>query len=182
MSVKDNTNTTEVVETQIEDVTFTEEETKNQTRLFEGDFIKGLIAATDFRTEETQHIEIIRNGNLYFAFDIRGLGEEEYDKCKTKHTKYVRNKQLGIKLPEDTNTVKYRCALIYQATVEEDRNKLWDNKQVWNALNAKGLQIMNGLDVIENSLRSGEKDKVIEYIDKISGYDNNNLEEVAKNS
>lgn len=181
MSLKDSTNTTETLEPQIEDVEFTEEETKAQTRLFEEDFIKGLIAAADFRTEETQPIEIIRGGNLYFAFNIRALSEEEYDKCKTKHTKYVRNKQLGIKLPEDTNTVKYRCALIYQATAEDDRNKLWDNKQVWNALNAKGLQVMNGLDVIENTLRSGEKDKIIECIDKLSGYDNNNLEEVAKN-
>lgn len=180
MLAKDN-NTTEIMETQIEDMEFTKEETKTQIRMFEGDFIKGLIAAADFRTEEIQRIEIIRNKNLYFAFNIRALSEEEYDKCKTKHTKYVRNKQLGITLPEDTNTVKYRCALIYQATVEEDRNKLWDNKQIWKALNAKDLQIMNGLDVIENTLKSGEKDKVIECIDKLSGYDNNNLEEVAKN-
>lgn len=166
---------------QIEDRDFSTEEQKNQMRLFEGDFIKGLIAAADFRSEETQHIEIVRNGNLYFAFDIRGLSEEEYNRCKTKHTKYVRNKQLGIKLPEDTNTVKYRCALIYQATVDADRTKLWDNKGVWEALNNKGCQIMNGLDVIESVLRSGEKDKVIECIDKLSGYEDGNLEEVAKN-
>jgi len=180
MSVKNGV-VEETAKAQVEERVFSEEETKNQTRLFENDFIQGLIAAADFRTEETQHIEIIRNGKLYFAFDVRALGEEEYDKCKTKNTKYVRNKQLGIKLPEDTNTVKYRCSLIYQATVEADRAKLWDNKQIWDALNTKGLQIMNGLDVIESVLRSGEKDKVIECIDKLSGYDNNNLEEVAKN-
>ena len=49
-------------------------------------------------------------------------------------------------------------------------------------LNDKGCQIMNGLDVIEYTLKSGEKDKIIEAIDKLSGYDSNNLEEVAKNS
>lgn len=168
-------------EMQVEDREFTKEEEKSQIRLFEGDFIKGLIAAADFRQDEIQHIEIIRNGNLYFAFDIRALSEEEYDKCKTRHTKYVRNKRLGIKLPEDTNTAKYRCALIYQATTEADRKKLWDNKQVWEALNNKGLQIMNGLDVIEGALRSGEKDKVIDCIDKLSGYEDGDLEEVAKN-
>lgn len=170
-----------IKELQVEDREFSTEETKTHTRLFEGDFIKGLLAAADYKTEEIQLVEIARNGSLYFAFSIRGLGEEEYDRCKTKHTKYVRNKQLGIKLPEDTNNVKYRCALIYESTIEEDRKKLWDNKQIWDALNAKGFQIMNGLDVIETSLRSGEKDKVIECIDKLSGYDNNNLEEVAKN-
>ena len=167
---------------QVEEREFTEEQTKTQLRMFEGDFIKGLIAAADYKTEETQRIEIIRNGVLFFAFNIRALGEEEYNKCKTKHTKYVRNKQLGIKLPEDTNTVKYRSAIIYEATAKEDRDKLWDNKSVWGALNDKGCQIMNGLDVIEYTLKSGEKDKIIEAIDKLSGYDSNNLEEVAKNS
>lgn len=165
----------------VEDADFTEEQTNTQIRMFEGDFIQGLIAAADYKTEETQHVEIIRGGTLYFAFDIRALGEEEYNKCKTKWTKYVRNKQLGIKLPEDTNTVKYRSALIYQATTDADREKLWDNKKVWEALNNKGCQIMNGLDVIEYCLKSGEKDRVILAIDELSGYDSDNLEEVAKN-
>ena len=39
---------------------------------------------------------------------------------------------------------------------------------------------MNGLDVIEYCLKAGEKDKVLECIDALRGYDSN-LEEVAKN-
>lgn len=184
MDKKETTAAQTVEKAEVEDREFTEEQNKAQTRMFENDFISGLIAAAGFRTDEAEqrHIEIARNGVLLYAFDIRALGEEEYDKCKTKHTKYVRNKQLGIKLPEDTNRAKYRCAIIYQATVEADRAKLWDNKQVWETLNNKGLQIMNGLDVIECSLKSGEKERIIEEIDKISGYDSSdNLEEVAKN-
>lgn len=170
-----------IEERNVEEVEFTEDQNKAQIRMFEGDFIQGLIAAADYKTEDVKHIEIVRGGVLYFAFDIRALGEEEYNKCKTKHTKYVRNKQLGIKLPEDTNTVKYRSAIIYQATTEADREKLWDNKKVWNALNDKGCQIMNGLDVIEYCLKSGEKERILQEIDELSGYDSN-LEEVAKNS
>lgn len=178
MSGKENT---KPEENQVENREFTEEETKNQMRAFEGDIIQGLIAAADFKTDEVQRIEIVRSGKTFFSFCIRPLTEEEYDKCKSRHTKYVRNKQLGVKLPEDTDTVKYRDALIYQATTEEDRSQLWDNKRVWNALNNKGLQIMNGLDVIEYTLRAGEKDKIIDAIDRLSGYESN-LEEVAKNS
>ena len=44
-----------------------------------------------------------------------------------------------MKLPEETNTVKFRDALIYTATVEADREKLWDNKKVWESLRAKDL-------------------------------------------
>lgn len=157
-----------------------EEETRALIRANEEDFIQGLIEAAEFASEETQRIEIIREGRLYFAFHIRPLSSQEYEKCKKKYTKYVRNKQFGMKLPEDTDRIKYQSAIIYEATVEEDRKNLWDNRKVWNALNAKKDRIMNGLDVIEYSLKAGEKDKVLEAIDKLSGYDDN-LEEVAKN-
>ncbi len=164
----------------VEEMEFTEEENKQQMRVHEEDFIQGLIDAASYIQDERQKIEIIRDGKLYFAFSIRPLSEEEYDRCKKKYTKYVRNKQLGMKMPEETNSVKYRDALIYQATVDEDRERLWENKTVWEALRNKGLQIMNWLDVIEYTLKAGEKDKVLEAIDKLSGYDTN-LEEVAKN-
>ena len=164
----------------VEDIELTEEEEKNQIRYKEEDFIQGLIDAAGFDGEEHQKIEIIRNKKLFFAFTIRPLASSEYDACKKKWTKYVRNKSFGIKMPEETNTVKYQSALIHEATIPEDRAKLWDNKNVWEALRAKGLQIMNGLDVIEYTLKAGEKDKILEAIDNLSGYDSN-LEEVAKN-
>lgn len=173
-------NTVETVDNNVEEREFTEEETKNQIRMNEEDFIQGLIDAASYTAEERQTIEIARGGKLLFRFGIRPLAEEEYDRCKKKNTKYVRNNRIGMKFPEETNNVKYRDMLIYQATVEEDRKKLWDNKKIWEALRDKGLQIMNGLDVIEYSLKAGEKDRVLEAIDKLSGYEDN-LEEVVKN-
>lgn len=170
----------EIVEQEVREYETNEEDTKTLIRANEEDFIQGLIDAAEFASEETQRIEIIREGRLYFAFNIRPLSSQEYEKCKKKHTRYVRNKQLGMKLPEDTDRIKYQSAIIYEATVEEDREKLWDNRKVWDALNAKKDRIMNGLDVIEYSLKAGEKDKILEAIDKLSGYESN-LEEVAKN-
>lgn len=163
-----------------EEIELSEEESKQQMRVHEEDFIQGLIEAAGYAQNDTQRIEIVREGKLYFAFTIRPLSEDEYDRCKKKWTKYVRNKQFGMKLPEETNSVKYRDALIYTATIKEDQDKLWDNKRIWEALRDKGLQILSGLDVIEYCLKAGEKDKVLECIDSLSGYENN-LEEVAKN-
>ena len=76
--------------------------------------------------------------------------------------------------------MKYRAALIYKATINEDKEKLWDNKKIWEALRDKGMPIVSPLDVIDYSLKAGEKDEVIDCIDKLSGY-NDNLEEVTKN-
>ena len=177
---------TENTDTAEKKVEFTKEQTANQMRMYEEDFLQGLLDAASYTAEERKTIEVARKdpatgeSRVYFRFTIRPLAEEEYDRCKKKHTKYVRNRSIGVKMPEDTNAVKYRDALIYQATVEEDREKLWDNKKAWEAMRSKGLPIMNGLDVIEYSLKAGENDAVSDEIDKLSGYASN-LEEVVKN-
>lgn len=163
--------------TKVEEIELTEEENKGQLRTYENDILKGLLAAANYKTEEDSihPVEIARNGVVLIKFHIRPLSEEEYQTCKEKNTKYVRNKQLGIKFPENTNSVRYRSALIYQATVDEDRAKIWDNKNAWKALN-----VLNGVDLIDKTLLAGEKDAILEIIDKISGY-TMTAEETAKN-
>ena len=170
-------------EAYVKDEVFTSEETTNQLRVSEEDFLQGLIDAASYAEDENQTkvIEIIRPGKikgekrLMFRFSVKPLSEREYNECKKKHTKYVRNRSLGVKMPEDTDSVKYRAEIIYRATVPEDRKKLWDNKEAWEALRDKGMQILSGLDMIEYCLVAGEKDRVI---DSISGY-SDNLEEVT---
>lgn len=165
----------------VEEVEFSEEQTDAQLRMSEGDILQGLMdAAADLKTD-TKLIQIARNGRTYFEFHIRPLAESEYEKCRTKHTKYVRNKQLGIKMPEDTDNVKYRSELIYAATTAEDKKKTWDNHKLWDSLSDRGIDILTGLDVIDTVLRSGEKDRIVDEIDKLSGYESSNLEEVSKN-
>ncbi len=163
--------------TKIDEIELTEEENKGQLRTYENDILKGLLAAANYKTEEDsiQPVEIARNGVVLIKFHIRPLSEEEYQTCKEKNTKYVRNKQLGIKFPENTDSVRYRSALIYQATIDEDREKIWNNKDAWKALN-----VLNGIDLIDKTLLAGEKDAVLEIVDKISGY-TATTEEVAKN-
>ena len=170
-------------QTTTEDREFTAEETKNQSRAFEGDILRGVLESAGFAETEDEYktIEVARKGKVLFTFRIRPLTEEEYEKCKKRNTKYVRNKQLGIKMPEDTNNVKYRSDLIYTATVEEDRKKLWDNRQIWNALTDKGVDILTATDVIDTVLKPGEKAAVVDQIDLISGFEDNNFEEVIKN-
>lgn len=171
---------TEPEKESVEERDFTPEQDTNQLKVNEDDFLQGLIDAAGYVEDEKQRIEIARGGKLLFAFSIRPLSESEYNDCKKKHTRYVRNRNLGVKMPEDTDNVKYRADLIYRATINEDKKNLWDNKKIWEALRDKEMQIVSPLDVIEYSLKAGEKDMVIDCIDKLSGY-NDNLEEVTKN-
>lgn len=152
--------------------TMTPEEEKETLRTYENDILGGLLAAASFKDSATEvvPVEIARNGVVLFKFRIRPLSEDEYNRCREQHTKYVRNKQLGIRIPEKTDTIAYRNDLIFEATVEEDRQKLWMNRDAW-----KRLDVLNGPDLIGRVLKAGEKDAVLDLIDKISGY--NTVEE-----
>lgn len=171
----------QVKEENIRDEEFSEEETQSQLRMKEEDFIAGMLEAAAYKTTETRRIEIIREGKLYFAFNIHAIGEAEADKCRKRHTRYVRNKQIGVKFAEETNSANFRSSLIYHATEEKDRAALWDNKAVWNGLICQGHQIVTALDVIEAVLLGGEKDRIMDEINKLSGFKTENLEEIEQN-
>lgn len=133
----------------------------------ETDILRGLLEAATDTEEERMIIEISRRGKVYFRFHIRPLQEAEYNACRDKATRYKKNRRLGgIKMPEDTDAARYRSYLIYEATTEEDRKKVWDNKAAWDQLN-----VLNGVQLIDKVLLPGEKEAVIEKIDRLSGYD-----------
>ncbi|WHH58312.1 hypothetical protein [Petroclostridium sp. X23] len=151
--------------------------TKEEILMSEQDLLQGLLAAAEDKedTSNALPIEIARKGKVLFRFRIRPLGEDEYNKQREKATKYVRNKSMGgLKMPESTDAVRYRSYLIYTATIEEDRKKLWDNKEAWTQ-----LKVINGPDLIDKVLLAGEKDAILEKLDEISGY-SSNIEEVSK--
>lgn len=147
----------------------------------ETDILRGLLDAASDTQQERKVIEIARKGKVFFRFSIRPLTEEEYNACRDKATKYKKNRRLGgIKMPEDTDAARYRSFLIYEATVPEDQKKVWNNKAAWDQLN-----VLSGVQLIDKVLLPGEKEAVIEQIDKLSGYDlddeSEEAEDVVKN-
>lgn len=160
-----------------ETIEMTEDAKKETIRKYEDDILGGLLAAAGYKTdeEETVPIEIKRNGAVVLKFRIRPMGEDEYLQCKKQNTIYKRNRQMGTKIAESVDAARYRAQLIYEATVEEDREKIWDNRKAWDA-----LAVLNGIDLVEVTLKSGEKDMILTKLDEISGYQPT-LEEVAKN-
>ena len=159
----------------VEDVEMTEEQTRGQLLSYENDILSALINAANFRedTDEITQIDIERGGKKILTFHIHPLDEEEYNACREKNTRYVRNKNVGVKIPEKTNAARYRSCLIYEATIPEDREKIWDNKDAWKALN-----VLNGPDLISKVLKAGEKDAVCEKLDEISGYTATEIETI----
>lgn len=167
-------------EPKVEDQEFTEEETKNQLMMSEDDIIAGMLEAHNDIEGNTRIIDISRYGKKLFEFKVHGLTEAETDACRKKYTKYIRNKQIGTKVEDHVDGVKFRSSLIYHATTEDSRASTWDNKKLWKALNASGATIVTALDVIDAVLLSGEKDRVMDVISDLSGYNVEDSEESEK--
>lgn len=156
----------------------TPEEAQAEARANEDDLLTGLLAAASYKDDEDENVEIVisRRGKDLFSFRIHPLSEDDFTRCRKRCTKYVKSKsQAGIRVPEEVDTVKYRCMLIYEATVPEDRAKVWDNKKLW-----KAKDLATGIEAVDILLKAGEKNAICEKLDAISGYELTE-EEVAKN-
>lgn len=160
------------------EATATPEEIREELMFNEDEILRAL---TDQSHHEdlTKTIEVSLGNKAKFSFRIRPLSEKEWDKCRERNTKYQKNRRLGgMRLPESTDTTGYHSDLIYTATVAEDRAKLWDNKKLWAAVNA-----LTGTDMVDKLIPyAGKKQQIIEQIEQISGYnDEEDYNETVKN-
>lgn len=141
-----------------------QEQEREELLQSEDELLQGLLEAAEGVEEQTVEIEIARRGKVLFRFRIRPLSDQEYEEAREKATVYTRN-NLGIRIVQEVNTSRYRSWLIYKATVDEDRRRVWQNREAW-----KRLGVLSGVDMIDRVLFAGEKDAVVRKIDEISGY------------
>lgn len=150
----------------------------------EEDIINSLLAAADYKDDEStqKKVEIKRGGKLLFSFSIRPLGEPELQRIRKQSTPMYPNPE-GKRLPKIEGDIRYgefKSRKIYAATVESDREKMWDNPALKRGLKAKGIDIMENWEIIDAVLMAGEKNALNDAIDDLSGYDMD-LTEYAKN-
>lgn len=155
-----------------------EEDTKED----EHDLVMALLKASSFRSEESvTKVEVKRNGEFLFALKIRPLGDNEVKIARKKATIYTSNPN-GKKLPKikkDFDTSVFHSWLIYLATTEEDKRKIWGNKAILDKFN-----LLENMESIDYLLTFAEKDKLVDLVGEISGIDDEeavSLEEYAKN-
>lgn len=157
-------------EADVKEKDFTEEETRQQIRENENDLLESLFAAADYAANEELTFEIKRGGKFFFSFTVTPLSEETMFKLRRKYTNYAKNRRTGIKVADDLDIAKYRCSVIYNSTVARDKEKIWDNQELQEGLKRKGYHIINALDVVESLLLPGEKEKIMEALDRLGGY------------
>lgn len=143
----------------------------------EFDIMANFLKAAEMVEKETKTIEIRRKGELLLRFKIRAVTGPDMRRAQKAATTYIPNpKMKKLKIESDRDQVVYESYIIYIATVEEDRKKLWDN----TALKQK-FNVMQGHELIDKVLLPGEKDAVIDQINTLSGYntDDEGEEEIS---
>ena len=136
----------------------------------EKNIVDALLGAAAFRTEQKLcEIKIVRDDKTLFTFKIHGLTEDEFTKCRRQNTKNRGRRD------EETNWTRYAAQVIYEATVADDKQRIWQNHEVWDALN-----VASGVDVVNAVLTPAEKTKILEAVENISGFDDN-LDGLIKN-
>ena len=152
----------------------------------EEDFVAGLLEAAGYKDEEDsqKELEIVRNGKKLFSFSVRPVSTDEFYAARKKGAKYVKNpackKIPMVEIEKDFDTSMFHAWLIYTATVDADKEKVWGNPAIKNKYN-----LMLPVESIPVLLKMGEMNKVVDLIMEISGIgsdeDEDSVEVAVKN-
>lgn len=134
----------------------------------EEDIVSALLSAADFRNDEEliTPIEIKRNGKKLFSFNVRPVSDEEVAFVRKKTRKMYPN-PAGKKYPKiegEIDAPQFNSRLIYIATVEDDRERVWGQRAVMDKFN-----LVEPWETIGVVLTAGEKSRVADVVMEISG-------------
>lgn len=136
----------------------------------EMNIVAALMEAASYKTSKDveRTITIKRpDGTKLFSFNIRPLSQSEVVDASKKATKMIPN-PAGSKLPPisgERNQSAYHNYLIYTATVERDKERVWGNHEVMNK-----FDILDPAEMVDIVLDGGTKSKTVTAILDISGY------------
>ncbi len=132
------------------------------------DYIAGFLKAAEMIENSVKTVRIERKGQLLFTFKVHALSEQDMSDARKMATTFMRNPR-GKKLPpieKEFNSALANSCIIYLATVDEDKKRLWDNQKLKEKLDVIGT----GYELIDKVLLPGEKSAVIDVIDDLCGY------------
>lgn len=161
-----------VVVTEV-DEELTEEQIHEQVRRDEPDLLSRLKQAGAYRDDPNswKEVPVIREDrdgkpSVLFSFHVRPLSREETERCRKDHTVMKKNRQTGLMTRDSFDQAGYEFDLIYRATTDEDRKKIWDEQKLWQYYN-----VLSGPMLVSVMLTAGDVSRAIVAINDASGYD-----------
>ena len=148
--------------------------TEEELEQIDSNITDALLEAANYSlTEDGKKIQreivITRKEKVLFTFRIEPIDEDTFRKCRRQNT---RNKG---KRSEEIDESRWAAQIIYEATIDTDKERLWKNREAWQRLN-----VASGVDVVNIVLTPGEKSAILEELLRIGSY-NDDLEDLIKN-
>lgn len=145
----------------------------------EYNLLESLLMAAE-GNEELTPARIERNGKYLFTVHLHAITEKDKVTARKKATSFMAN-PAGKNLPlieKDTDNALYRSWLIFLATSDEDKQKIWGRKEIKDKYN-----LMTSAESVDILLKAAEKEALIDLIASLSGFgeDSVSVEEFAKN-
>lgn len=145
-------------------------ETAENVKEAEYDLVTALMEAAAYREDKELEtiVDIKRNGKYFFSVTIRPIGDAETRAARKKATKYMPNPQ-NRKLPpieKEFNSSLFNSIIIYTATTDEDKAKIWGNKAIMDKYSL--VEPHESIDIL---LTVGEKTALADKVVEISGMD-----------
>ena len=149
---------------------------EEQLEKFDNDIAAALIEASEYHIEQTtkepirRKVYIQRNGKNLFSFTIEPVDEETMRRVRRENLKN-RGRRTEELIGE-----RFVAQLIYEATIEEDKARLWRNREVQERLN-----VASGADVVQKVLTPAERFKLEDVLIEIGSYNDEGLDDLIKN-
>lgn len=145
-------------------------ESASNVKEAEYDLVAALMEAASYREDKDliTTVDIKRAGKYFFSVNIRPIGDAEVKAARKKATKYMPNPQ-NRKLPpieKEFNSGLFNALIIYAATTEEDKAKIWGNKAIMDKYSL--VEAHESIDIL---LTVGEKTALSDKVVEISGMD-----------
>ena len=134
----------------------------------EYDLVTALLSAANYRDDITD-FEIRRNGVYYFTVHIHPISQDEARQARKQATP-TKKKRDGT-LPEPNSTI-FNSKIIYAATTEEDRQKIWGQSAVMQKFG-----LMEPYESIDILLTMGEKSRLLDEVMNISGMNEDDVDD-----
>ena len=91
----------------------------------EQDIVAALLEAAQLRPDGDENypeVRIKRGEKILFSFRIHGLTEDDFAKCRRQNLKN-RGKRT-----EELDNGRFAAQVVYEATIDEDKEKIWTEK------------------------------------------------------
>lgn len=136
----------------------------------EYNLVAALMEAANYREDKDliTEVDIKRGGKYLFTVHIRPIGDDEARTARKKATSYMPN-PTNRKLPKiekDFNNSLFNSLIIYYATTDEDKEKIWGNKAIMDKFG-----LIEPYESIDTLLTIGEKTALADTVVDISGMD-----------